>query len=362
MRFDFVPFRKGKYFIKGFKSTMKKFKVAVIGCGNISVMHFASIAMTEQCELVACCDINEKRAREWAEKYGVRYYTDYFEMFDKESLDAVHLCLPHHIHASVAIDAMERGINVLCEKPMDVSYEAAERAVKRGEELGVQYGIISQCRYHDSSRFVKDRISSGKLGKIISVASSLTWVRYDDYYAKSDWKGTWDKEGGGVLINQAIHTLDLVKWIVDSEAEEISCTMSNRAHPSVEVEDSCEGLITFKNGVRYGFWCMNNYGCNEPIEIRMHCERGDVKFGYNDAYITYSDGTCEEAHNVEEEECCGLGMDYWGIKHVRQIRQYYRALSGDEKLEISGREALKTHKMIMDIYDSAGMKAAFLTK
>ncbi len=355
-------FARESVFIKGLKSTMKKFRVAVIGCGNISVMHFASIAMTESCELVACCDIKEERARKWAEKYGVVYYTDYNEMFDKEALDAVHLCLPHYIHSKVSIEAMERGINVLCEKPMDVSYEAAELAVKRAEELGVQFGIISQCRYHDSSRFVKERISSGKLGKIISVASSLTWVRHDDYYKSSDWKGTWDKEGGGVIINQAIHTLDLVRWIVDSEAKEISCSMSNRAHPSVEVEDSSEGLITFENGVRYGFWCMNNYGINENIEIRIHCERGEVRLGYNDAYITYSDGTKEEAHNQEEEECCGLGMDYWGIKHVRQIRQYYSALAGCEELEISGREALKTHKMIMDIYDSAGMKSAFLKK
>ena len=338
---------------------MKRFKVAVVGCGCISIMHFASIAMAEECELVCCCDVKEDRARACAEKYGVRYYTDYNEMFDKEQLDAVHLCLPHHIHSKVSIDAMERGINILCEKPMDVNLEAAERAVRRGEELGVQYGIISQCRYHDSSRFVKNRISSGRLGKIISASSSLTWVRYDDYYAKSDWKGTWDKEGGGVVINQAIHTLDLVRWIVDSEIDTLSVSMSNRAHPIVEVEDSCEGLITFKNGVKYGFWCMNNYGCNEPIEIRFHCELGDVKLSYNDAYITYSDGTKEEAHNVEDENCCGLGMDYWGIKHVRQIRQFYHALAGLEPLEISGREALKTHKMIMQIYDSAGMKAKF---
>ena len=341
---------------------MKKFKVAVIGCGCISVMHFASILMTEECELVACCDIKEERARANAEKYGIRYYTDYKEMLATEELDAVHLCLPHFIHSEVAIYAMEQGVSVLTEKPMDTSFEAAERAVRRSEELGVQFGVISQCRYHDSSRFVKEAVSSGKLGKIISASSSLTWVRYDNYYANSDWKGTWDKEGGGVVINQAIHTLDLVRWIVDSEVESLSVTMSNRAHPSVEVEDSAEGLITFKNGTRYGFWCMNNYGCNEPIDIRLHCERGDVRFGYNDAYITYSDGTKEEAHNIEEEGCCGLGKDYWGIKHVRQIRQFYLALAGREPLELSGREALKTHEMIMSIYDSAGMKSAFLNK
>ena len=217
------------------------------------------------------------------------------------------------------------------------------------------FGVISQCRYNNSAQLVKRAVESGKLGKIISARSTLTWKRDDEYYSQSDWKGTWDKEGGGVVIDQAIHSIDLVNWIVNSEVKSISCSMSNRGHSIVKVEDSAEGLITYENGVRYGFYCMNNYGCDEPIEIKLYCENGKVTFNYDDALIEYFDGTIEEAHQDMIESVDG-GKDYWGFQHVRQIEQFYKALQGQEALDISGEEALKTHRLIMDIYDKGGMR------
>ncbi len=328
----------------------RKIRVGVIGCGRISVMHFVSVASIDELELVACCDIKADRAEAAAREYGIKAYTSYEEMLDKEQLDSVHLCLPHNLHSKVAMYAFEHGVNVLTEKPMDVDYESAVKAVERAKELGVQFGVIFQCRYNNSAQLVKKAVMSGKLGKIISARSTLTWTRSDDYYSGSDWKGTWDKEGGGVVIDQAIHSIDLVRWIVDSDVESISCSMANRGHKKVVVEDSAEGLVEFKNGVRYGFYCMNNYGCDEPIEIRLLCEKGKVVFGYDDAYITYFDGTSEEAHPDPKPLSYGGGKDYWGVDHVKQIRQYYNALMGREELDISGENALKTHELIMNIY------------
>ena len=334
----------------------KKLRVGVIGCGRISVMHFVSIGSIDEVELVACCDIKKERADAAAKEYGVKAYTSYEEMLDTEKLDAVHLCLPHHLHCKVAIAAFERGVHVLTEKPMDIDYASAENAVKRAKELGVTFGVIFQCRYNNSAKLVKDAVTGGRLGKVISARSTLTWTRPDDYYASSDWKGTWDKEGGGVVIDQAIHSIDLTRWVIDSEVESVSCSMANRGHKLVDVEDSAEGLVTFKNGVRYGFYCMNNYGCDEPIEIRLLCEKGRVVFGYDDALITYNDGTTESAHQDENKLSYKGGKDYWGIHHVKQIRQFYNALLGREELEISGEEALKTHKLIMDIYECGKKK------
>lgn len=334
----------------------RKLRVGVIGCGRISVMHFVSIGSIDEVELVACCDIKKERADAAAKEYGVKAYTSYEEMLDTENLDAVHLCLPHHLHCKVAIAAFERGVHVLTEKPMDIDYASAENAVKRAKELGVTFGVIFQCRYNNSAKLVKDAVTGGRLGKIISARSTLTWTRPDDYYAGSDWKGTWDKEGGGVVIDQAIHSIDLTRWVIDSEVESVSCSMANRGHELVDVEDSAEGLVTFKNGVKYGFYCMNNYGCDEPIEIRLLCEKGKVVFGYDDALITYNDGTTESAHQDENKLSYKGGKDYWGIHHVKQIRQFYNALLGREELEISGEEALKTHKLIMDIYECGKKK------
>ena len=334
----------------------RKLRVGVIGCGRISVMHFVSIGSIDEVELVACCDIKKERADAAAKEYGVKAYTSYEEMLDTENLDAVHLCLPHHLHCKVAIAAFERGVHVLTEKPMDIDYASAENAVKRAKELGVTFGVIFQCRYNNSAKLVKDAVAGGRLGKVISARSTLTWTRPDDYYAGSDWKGTWDKEGGGVVIDQAIHSIDLTRWVIDSEVESVSCSMANRGHELVDVEDSAEGLVTFKNGVKYGFYCMNNYGCDEPIEIRLFCEKGKVVFGYDDALITYNDGTTESAHQDENKLSYKGGKDYWGIHHVKQIRQFYNALLGREELEISGEEALKTHKLIMDIYECGKKK------
>jgi len=334
---------------------MEKLRVGVIGCGRISVRHFLPIKAIEELELVACCDNKPERADAAAKEYGIKAYYSYEEMIENENLDVVHLCLPHYLHSKVAIFAFEHGVNVLTEKPMDVDYESAKRAVDFAKDKNLMFGVIFQCRYTEPARLVKKAVQSGKLGKILSVRSVLTWNRSDDYYDSSDWKGTWDKEGGGVVIDQAIHSIDLVNWMVDSEVESISCSMHNHGHKKVNVEDTAEGLITYKNGTKYGFYCMNNYSADEPIEIRMVCEKGKVVFGYHDALITYNDGTTEDAHEEQVKKADG-GKDYWGSWHIRQIRQFYNALQGREELEISGEEALKIHKLIMDIYEVGGMK------
>lgn len=335
---------------------LDKFKVAVIGCGRISVMHFESLKRMENVEIVACCDIKPERARSAARKYGGKAYIDYVEMLNSEKLDAVHICLPHYLHSCVACYAFEKGVNVLTEKPMDINYKAAEKTVRIAKEKRRLFGVISQCRYNNSAKLVKNAAVSGKLGKIISVRSILTWSRSDDYYMESDWKGTWDKEGGGVVIDQAIHSIDLVNWIVNDEVDYLTCSMANRGHSIVKVEDTAEGLIKYKNGTTYVFYCMNNYGIDEPIEIRMYCEKANVVFGYDDAYIYYNDGTVEEAHQDETTLKIDGGKDYWGFQHSRQIEQFYKSLAGDEKLDISGEEALKTHKLICEIYTQGGYK------
>lgn len=331
--------------------SLSKLKVAIIGCGRISVMHLVSIDMLDSVELVACCDIVKEKADEVASKYGCKAYYSIEDLFANEVLDAVHVLLPHYLHTKVAIYALERGVNVLTEKPMDVDYESAVKAVEFAKAKNLLYGVIFQCRYNNSAKLVKKAVSSGKLGKIISARSTLTWKRDDEYYSGSDWKGTWDKEGGGVVIDQAIHSIDLVNWIIDSEIESVDCHMVNRFHKIVQIEDTAEGFIRYKNGTTYAFYCMNNYGTDEPIEIRLYCENGNVIFGYDDAYIYYNDGTIEEAHQDENTVEYEGGKNYWGFQHERQISQFYKALRGEEPLDISGEEALKTHKLICDIYN-----------
>lgn len=330
---------------------MEKLKVAVIGCGNISVMHLDSIVSFDDVELVAVCDVKPERAEAASKKYGGKVYTNHIEMLENENLDAVHICLPHYLHVPIAIDAFNHGVNVLSEKPMSIKYEDAQTAVETAEKCGVQYGVIFQCRYNAPSKLIKQRITDGKLGAVKCGRTTLTWYRPDNYYDSSDWKGTWDKEGGGVVIDQAIHSIDLANWMIDSKPVEISSSLHNRNHDIMVVEDSAEGLIKYENGALLSFYAMNNYLVDEPIEIRLLCENGKVVFSYDNATITYNDGTVETAENKPDEmfKYTG-GKEYWGFQHAVQIRQFYNALQGKEELQISGKEALKIQNIICQIY------------
>jgi predicted dehydrogenase len=148
-----------------------KFKVGVIGCGVICENHIIPLIENDNTELVAVCDIVEDKAIKYANKYNCKAYFDYKEMLESEELDSVHICLPHYLHSEVAIYAMEHGVNVLTEKPMDIDLESAERAVAVAKEKNKLFGVIFQCRYNNPAQLVKNAIKSGKLGKIISARS-----------------------------------------------------------------------------------------------------------------------------------------------------------------------------------------------
>ena len=330
---------------------IKKLRVGIIGCGRISVRHVGSAMLLPQANLIAVCDIRSEKAQAVAEKCGAKAYTDYKEMIDKENLDCVHICLPHYLHVPAAEYAFGRGVNVLSEKPMSINYNDAVHAVNKAKECGVLYGVIFQSRYNAATIFVKNALDSGKLGKIKSASSVLTWSRSDDYYGGSDWKGTWDKEGGGVVIDQAIHSIDLVNYFIGETPKTVGASMAIRGHKGIKVEETAEGLIEYESGIKYAFYCMNNYACDEPVSIKLCCEKGRAELSYTSAKIVYNDGT--ESRYEEDKNAFRPkdGKDYWGYKHIRQIEQFYKACLKEEPLGISGEEALKTQKIICEIYN-----------
>ncbi len=326
-------------------------RVGVVGCGKISTMHLTSAKYLENAELVGVCDCVKEKADQAAEKYGCKAYYDYTEMINKDTLDVVHICLPHYLHTVVSRYAINQGVHVLCEKPMSIDYEDALETVKLAEEKGVFYSIIFQCRYNESSTCVKQYLEDGTLGKVISGRVVLTWYRPSDYYAASDWKGTWDKEGGGVVIDQAIHSLDLANWFINDTVESVQAHLSNRGHRKMDVDDTAEGLIRYKGGTTLSFWAMNNYGCNEPIEIRLLCENGKVCMDYDKAEILFNDGKRVIMDTKQARVKYEGGKDYWGTKHIYQIDDFYRAVEAGRQPAISGREALKIQKLICTIYE-----------
>ena len=326
-------------------------KVGIIGCGNIFTMHATSAHHLPNAEIVGVCDVKKDRADSAAKKYNTKAYYDYKELIANERPDIVHVCVPHYLHPIISRYAIEQGVNVLCEKPMAIKYEDAVANVELAKEKGVKYGIIFQCRYNDTSRLVKENLDNGKLGKVISARVVLTWSKPDEYYSLSDWKGTWDKEGGGVVIDQAIHSIDLANWFINDEPVSVQAHLSNRGHDIMDVDDTGEGFIRYKNGATLAFWAMNNYGVDDPIEIRLFCENGKVVMSYDDATITLNDGTVLTAETDAGNIYYEGGKDYWGFQHIRQIADFYTAVENNEEPFISGKEALKIQKLICEIYD-----------
>ena len=326
-------------------------RVGIIGCGNIFTMHATSCDHLENAQMVAVCDIKPDRADAAAAKYGVKAYYDYKEMIENEELDIVHVCIPHYLHPVVSKYALEHGINVLCEKPMSIKYEDALTNVRIAEEKGLKYGIIFQCRYNDTSRLIKENIENGKLGRVLAARTTLTWCKPDDYYVLSDWKGTWDKEGGGVIIDQAIHSIDLANWFIDDEPVEVQAHLANRGHSIMEVDDTGEGFVKYKNGATLAFWAMNNYACDDPIEIRLFCENGKAIMSYDDAQIMFNDGTVLSVSQQPDGIYYEGGKEYWGFRHIRQIADFYDAVENNREPQISGKVALKIQKLICEIYD-----------
>ncbi|MDD4125352.1 MAG: Gfo/Idh/MocA family oxidoreductase [Eubacteriales bacterium] len=332
---------------------MKKYNSAVIGCGNIFPMHAVSVTKCENAKLVAVCDIKEDRAKRQAEDFGCKYYVDYKEMIEKENLDVVHLCLPHYLHSVVAIYAMEHGVNVLTEKPMAIKLEDAKAMIETAGRTGKFLGCIFQNHYNAGTVLVKDLYDKGELGKIKSAKCAVTWDRSDSYYTSSDWKGTWDKEGGGVIIDQAIHTLDMLRYIINEDIDYIDANIANRGHEIIEVEDSAEGIIKYKSGLLTAFHAVNYYSYDAPVEIELDCENALVKMVADTSTVKFNDGrTVIAERNPNENFDYGNVKSYWGVNHVKQIQNYYHCLETGEKPFIPVEEAYKTQEMVCAIYQS----------
>ena len=330
---------------------MQKLRSVIIGCGAIFPMHAASIQANEYAQLAAVCDIYEDRAKARAQECNCRYYTDYKMMLEQEKPDSVHICLPHYLHAPVSIYALEHGCHVLCEKPMATTVEDAQRMIDAAQKSGKTLEIIFQNRYNPGSRLIKETVASGKLGKVLGARALVCWNRSQEYYSESGWRGTLEKEGGGVCVNQAIHTLDLMLWFCGKRPVSVKASLDTRAH-DIEVEDDASGMITFADGTRANFWFTNNYCSDAPVEVELICENGTAKLVGDKAEISLKSGERLSAQNSDEVFSYGEMKNYWGVSHVKQINNYYSHLMKEKDLFVDYKDAFETHKIMCAVLAS----------
>ena len=334
---------------------MSILNAGIVGCGTIFPMHAESLKKIKGVRIAAVCDIKKARAEEKARKHKCDAYFDHKEMLASAALDVVHICTPHYLHAPMIIEAARRGINILTEKPMALNPSEAKKEIAAAKKAGVALGVISQNRFNPGSVLVKKRVLDGSLGRLKSARLVLSYCKPDSYYKKSDWKGRKDKEGGGVVIDQAIHFLDVLRWLSPSPVDYVEAKVANRFHSFINVEDSAEGVIKFKNGFYASFYLMNYYSYDDDPEIEIDCEKARVNIVKDSADIWhFKDGHEKAAPAKSEYIDYGDGVrDYWGYCHHNQIKDYYDSLKAGRKPAITGEDALKTQELVHAIYESS---------
>jgi len=343
---------------------MERYNIGIVGCGTIFPMHAESILKAKGASITAVCDIKRKRAAEKAERYRCSYYTDYKTMIQKERLDCVHICTPHHLHAPLAIYAAEAGLHALVEKPMALSSEGASQMIETFKKRKLRLGVISQNRFNPGSRLVKKRLTEGALGRPLSAKLVLSYHKPDEYYKKSDWKGTWDKEGGGVVIDQSIHFLDVLQWLINDKVDYVEANISKRKHSFIKVEDCAEGVIQFKKGAYVCFYLINFYTYDADTQFELHCEKGRVWVVKDSATIEYYGGGREKAKPRADEyiDYGGGVRDYWGFCHYNQIKEFYGALRQNREPAITGFDGKRTLDIVLAIYESSRRKKKIFFK
>lgn len=326
----------------------KIFNAAIIGCGAIHSIHADALMSCSNTKLSAVVDIDSGKARESAERYNCKYYTGFDDILKDDCIDTVHICTPHYLHAGMAIAAMEHGKHVLVEKPMAITVADARRMIDVSKTTGKRLGVCFQNRYNTTSVKIKEIIESGNYGKVLGARAFVTWFRDEDYYTRSGWRGTWSKEGGGVLINQAIHTLDLLQWFLGDISKLKAKVDTTLLKNVIEVEDTAQASITFRNGAAALFYATNCYCTNSPIIIEIVLEAAVLRLEDN-LVIKYANGSSEACEELDKST--GIKA-YWGSSHKALINEFYKELGEGFSFAVDGIQGIKALEILNAIYKS----------
>ena len=254
---------------------MKKIGYAVLGLG-IGMAHAEAAAASENAELVAACDIDSERLIKFAKMYpNAKLYSDFEELLRDEDVDIISICLPSHMHADFAVRAMEAGKNVLVEKPLDITPERAALIEDARKRTGMRAGVVHQNRYNLNMYPIKSAVEEGRLGRIDLGTFAVKWYRSQSYYDRGGWRGTWECDGGGSLMNQAVHTVDLMQWLM-GEVESVTSTMAIYNH-NIETEDMTASIIKFKSGATATFLSTTCAYPGLSTEIMLYGTEGSIE-------------------------------------------------------------------------------------
>lgn len=329
-------------------------RAALVGCGDVSVIHFEAFDAIDGIELVAVADTDPERLAAAASARGVPGYPDHLTMLAEARPDVVHITTPHDEHIQISIDCLAAGVNVVQEKPLAHTLAEADRLVAAAQTAQAKVGICFQNRYNVSSQEARRILDSGELGQIHGAWSSVVWTRTADYYRARPWRGTWRNSGGGLLINQAIHTLDLIQWLMGDVVAVEGRTGTHKFADVIEVEDTAEALFTHAGGTTTSFYATLTAPDNRPVELEIVAENGTMTIR-DGLTVVWRDGRVD---TYPERAVPSGGRAYWGVSHEILIQDFYARLADPEPFWISPAEARKSLAMLKDVYRSSGLSPA----
>ncbi len=321
-------------------------RAVVVGAGDISGVHLAALDAIGV-EVAAVVDHSLERARAAAEPRGGRGFTDLDDTLARVDADVVHVCTPHDQHLRVALAAIEAGRHVLLEKPLAHRLPDAERIAEAAEGAVGKVGVCFQNRYNATSQAMHEMIAGGALGRVLSGTATVVWSRTAAYYSAKRWAGVRERSGGGALINQAIHTVDLVQWLMGPVTHVAGRAYQLLPIDGVDVEDTATFALTHSPGgpeVHSTMWATNTGALNDPVTIDIVLEHGTLALR-GDLRITTAEGT-----RTVTDTTLGGERSYWGASHQALIADFYARLDEPGPFWIDPTAALASQRILTEVY------------
>lgn len=329
-----------------------KVRIAIIGCGGISDSHAKAIQDTPDARLAACYSLSTSSAQRFAQRYNIPAFDSYEALLASDQVDAVALCTPSGLHTSQAIEAIEAGKHVLIEKPMSLTLEEADRLIAAADQGEVKVGVISQYRTSPAVEEVKRAIDEGALGKVTSGSLQMKYWRSKEYYASAGWRGTWELDGGGALMNQGIHGVDIFRYLM---GKPLSLTGYARTLThDIEVEDMAVAILEFEGGALGTIEGSTTCNPGYPRRIEICGDKGSVVLEEDSILKWDVDIPCnlpvgKPAQNIGASD--PLAISYAG--HTRHFKNFVAAILRDEPLLQDSRGGRLPLEIILGIYRSS---------
>ncbi len=334
-------------------------KYALIGCGRIAPNHLEA-AINNNLDIVGLCDILDEHIDVLLEKVGVeknkyRRYTDYKEMLEKERPKLVAIATESGKHAQIALDCLDYGANVIIEKPIALSLKDADAIINKAKEKGLVVCANHQNRFNKSIQKIRSSIEAGDFGRLFYGTAHIRWNRGKDYYTQAPWRGTWAQDGGS-LMNQCIHNIDLLRWMLGDDVIEVTAYTDNLNHDYIEAEDLGIALVKFKNGA-YGIieGTTDIYPKNLEETLYLFGEKGTVKAGGKSVNILEEwifEGQEENAEKIKEEYS-EMPKNIYGFGHTPLYKNVIEAINNNTKPLVDAEAGRRALELVLAIYKSA---------